>query len=68
MSSGDVATAYGEALRLQAGNGGVSDAHLLVGDIELARGNVAAAAAAFQKAREINFTEPVMVSGPAPVS
>jgi cellulose synthase operon protein C len=61
MASGDVATSYSEALRLQAGNGGVSDAHLLVGDIELARGDVPAAVAAFQKAREINFTEPVML-------
>jgi cellulose synthase operon protein C len=61
MASGDVSTAYTEALRLQAGNGGVSDAHVLVGDIELARGNAPAAVAAFQKAREINFTEPVML-------
>jgi tetratricopeptide (TPR) repeat protein len=61
MAAGDVGTAYGQAIVLQAGNPGVADAHILVGDIEMARGKLALAAAAYQKAREINFTEPVML-------
>lgn len=59
--NGDIETAATEAFRLQAGNRGVADAHLLVGDIEIARGNPASAAAAYQNAREISFTEPVML-------
>lgn len=61
MLSGDIGTAATEAFRLQAGNPGVADAHLLVGDIEIARGNSESAAAAYQKARGISFTEPVML-------
>lgn len=61
MAAGDSETALNEALRLQRSNGGVAEAHLLVGDIELDRGNLPAALAAFQAAREIRFTEPVML-------
>lgn len=61
MAAGDIVTAKREALRLQSANPGVADAHLLVGDIEMAEGNVPAAISAYQKAREISFTEPVML-------
>jgi cellulose synthase operon protein C len=61
MLNGDIDTAANEATHLQAGNPGVADAHLLVGDIEMAKGNAAAAVGAYQKAREISFTEPVML-------
>lgn len=61
MTDGQIDTAIGEALRLQASNPGVADAHLLVGDIEMARENVVGAIAAYQNAREISFTEPVML-------
>ena len=61
MATGDSETALTEAVRLQQANGGVAEAHLLVGDIELDRGNLPAALAAFQIAREIRFTEPVML-------
>lgn len=61
MADGQIDTAIGEALRLQANNPGVADAHLLVGDIEMARSNVPAAIDAYRKAREIGFTEPVML-------
>ncbi len=61
MAAGDSETALNEALRLQRSNGGVAEAHLLVGDIELDRGDLPAALAAFQAAREIRFTEPVML-------
>jgi cellulose synthase operon protein C len=61
MAAGDSETALNEAVRLQRANGGVAEAHLLVGDIELDRGNLPAALKAFQAAREIRFTEPVML-------
>lgn len=60
-AQGDIETALNEALRLQAGNGGVADAHVIVGDLEMARANLPAAIVAFQKARQISFTEPVML-------
>lgn len=61
IAAGDVATAAGEARRLQSNNPGVADAHLLVGDIEAERGNMPAAIAAYGQARAISFTEPVML-------
>ena len=61
MAVGDLNIALTEALRLQAGNQGVADAHILVGDVEIARGQLLAAIAAYQKARAISFTEPVML-------
>lgn len=50
-----------QASRLQAGNQGVPDAHLIVGDVLAARGDYVNALGAYQKAREISFTEPVML-------
>ena len=60
-AAGDLDTAFAEAVRLRNGNPGVADAHLIVGDIESERGNLPAAISAYMKAREINFTEPVML-------
>ncbi len=50
-----------EAKRLQAGNPGVADAYILVGDVEVERGNVKAAIAAYAKAREINYSQGLML-------
>lgn len=61
LLNGNIETAAKEARRLQAANPGVADAHLLVGDIEMQRGNAVAAQAAFQQAQAISFTEPVML-------
>jgi tetratricopeptide (TPR) repeat protein len=61
MAEGQIDTAVGEALRLQANNPGVAEAHVLVGDIETARDNISAAIDAYRKARTIGFTEPVML-------
>ena len=60
-ADGDLDTAAAEAARLQSRNAGVADAHLIVGDIEIARGNLLAATAAYESARAISFTEPVML-------
>ncbi len=60
-ASGDFDTALAESLRLQAANPGVADAHLVVGDIEMDQGNLQGAIAAFDEARAISFTEPVML-------
>jgi cellulose synthase operon protein C len=61
LANGDITTALGEATRLQAANPGVVEAHLLVGDVQAASGSYAEALIAYQKAREIAFTEPVML-------
>jgi tetratricopeptide (TPR) repeat protein len=61
IAAGDSDTALVEAMRLRAANSGVAEAHLIVGDIEMDRSNIAAALAAFQAARQIRFTEPVML-------
>jgi cellulose synthase operon protein C len=61
LAEGNIDAAYAEATRLQAGNAGVADAHILMGDIEIARGNVAGAVTAYGQARAISFTEPVML-------
>lgn len=60
-AEGDNDAAWGEAVRLQKANPGVADAHVIVGDIEMARGNTASALAAYEQARQISFTEPVML-------
>jgi cellulose synthase operon protein C len=60
-AGGDLHTAFAEAARLQNNNPGVADAHLVVGDIEEMRGNTISAIAAYDKARAIGFTEPVML-------
>ena len=61
LAEGNIDAAFAEASRLQAGNNGVADAHVLMGDIEISRGNVAGAVTAYNQARAIAFTEPVML-------
>tara|TARA_R110002124_G_scaffold62936_4_gene171901 strand:+ start:644 stop:2647 length:2004 start_codon:yes stop_codon:yes gene_type:complete len=53
--------AFTEAKRLQAGNPGVSDAHILVADVAAAMGNYDEALDALEQARSIRFSEPVML-------
>lgn len=60
-AAGELNMAFAEAVRLQNSNSGVADAHLVVGDIESERGDLPAAIAAYNKARALNFTEPVML-------
>ena len=60
-AQGDNDAAWTESVRLQNANPGVADAHVIVGDIEMARGNTQSALAAYQQARQISFTEPVML-------
>lgn len=61
MGAGQYDQAYAEANRLATANSGVADAHLLVGDVEAARGNLGAATVAYQRARAIRFSESVML-------
>jgi tetratricopeptide (TPR) repeat protein len=61
LASKDTGTEFVQAARLQAGNQGVPDAHLIVGDVLAAQGDYVGALNAYQKAREISFTEPVML-------
>jgi cellulose synthase operon protein C len=50
-----------QAKKLQADNPGVADAHMIVGDVEMALGSYGAAAADFERARAINFSEGIML-------
>jgi cellulose synthase operon protein C len=61
LAEGNAGAAFVEGARLQAANPGVTDAHMLVGDIQMARGNLTAAVTAYGQARAISFTEPVML-------
>ncbi len=59
--SGDFAAAFSQAKRLQRGNPGASDAHLLVADTAIALGDYDEALNALAIARRIRFSEPVML-------
>jgi cellulose synthase operon protein C len=61
LASGNSAAARAEANRLLEGNGGVPEAQLVAGDVEMAAGNTEAAVAAFERARKIAFTSPTML-------
>lgn len=61
VDQGNLGAAYGTARQLQKANPGASDAHILVADIAMASGNLDAASAALDRAREIRFSEPVML-------
>jgi cellulose synthase operon protein C len=61
LTSGNSAAARIEANRLLQGNAGVVDAQIIVGDIEMTAGNSVAAIAAFERARKIAFSSPVML-------
>lgn len=61
LARGETGPARAAALRLAEGNGSVPDAQLLLGDAERAAGNQTAALAAFERARAIRFTEPLLL-------
>lgn len=60
-SLGNNAEAFTQARRLQNGNPGVSDAHILVADVAMARKDYRAALSALEMARDIRFSEPVLL-------
>ena len=61
-NAGNHAAAYAQAKRLQNGNPGASDAHILVADTAMARGDYNQALNALDRApRKIRFSEPVML-------
>jgi tetratricopeptide (TPR) repeat protein len=61
MREGMPESALIEAKKLQADNPGVPEAHILAGDVQVARGQYSAAIIDFQNARQINFSEGVML-------
>jgi cellulose synthase operon protein C len=61
LGSGNVAAARAQANQLLEGNGGVVEAQLVAGDVEMSAGNSTAAIAAFERARKIAFTSPTML-------
>lgn len=61
LARGESGAARAAAARLAQGNETVPDAQLLLGDAERAAGNDAAALAAYERARAIRFTEPLML-------
>jgi cellulose synthase operon protein C len=61
MLDGQTELALAQAKQLQTNAPGVAAAHMLVGDVETARGNYAAAVVAYQKTREIAFSEGIML-------
>ncbi|MEP2102923.1 MAG: tetratricopeptide repeat protein [Parasphingorhabdus sp.] len=58
---GDFGEALARAKQLQASNPGASDAHILVADTAMASRDYDEVLAALEKAREIHFSEPVML-------
>ncbi len=60
LQQGRVDEARLRAGQLLAGNEGVAEAQLLVGDVETLAGNDAAAAMAYEKARSVKFTADVL--------
>ncbi len=60
-NAGNFDTAFAQAKRLQNGNPGASDAHILVADTAMAKGDYNAALSALDRARRIRFSEPVML-------
>ncbi len=61
LAQGNIAQSRSEIAFLIAGNEGIADAHILAGDIERSAGNVSAAIAAYERARRISFSTPVMI-------
>jgi cellulose synthase operon protein C len=61
LASSNIAQARSEIAELIQGNNGVADAHILMGDIETIAGNSGAAIAAYERARAISFSTPVMI-------
>lgn len=61
MFDGQMDIALSQAKQLQSKAPGVAAAHVIVGDVEIAKGNYSAATNAFQQARSIEFSEGVML-------
>ncbi len=61
LAANNIATARTEIAQLVQGNGGVADAHILAGDVEMAAGNTNAAIASYERARAISFSTPIMI-------
>ncbi len=61
MAQGNIAAAKAEINRIAQGNNGVADAQILLGDVERASGNYNGAIAAYGRARNVNFSTPVML-------
>jgi cellulose synthase operon protein C len=61
LANNNVAQARSEVAELIQGNGGVADAHILMGDVEMAAGSSGAAIAAYERAKAISFSTPVMI-------
>jgi tetratricopeptide (TPR) repeat protein len=61
LAQGNWAQSRSEIATLIDGNQGVVDAHILAGDIERIAGNMQAAIAAYERARRISFSTPVMI-------
>jgi cellulose synthase operon protein C len=61
MTDGNLEAALVYATKIQTDNPGVPDAHMLVGDVQAARGQYNAAVEAYQAARRISFSEGVML-------
>ena len=61
-NAGNYGAAYSHARRLQNGNPGASAAHILVADTAMAKGDYNAALDALDRARKIQFSEPVMLA------
>lgn len=59
--NGSFNEAFAHAKRLQASNPGASDAHILVADTAIARGDYEEALSALENARKMHFSEPVML-------
>ncbi|MEW4467241.1 tetratricopeptide repeat protein [Parasphingorhabdus sp. JC815] len=59
--SGDFSGALTQARYLQEDNPGATDAHILVADAAMAQGNLDDALAALEQAKNIYFSEPVML-------
>lgn len=61
FNASNYSEAFSHAKRLQKGNPGASPAHILVADTAMARGDYNEALNALDRAREIQFSEPVML-------
>jgi tetratricopeptide (TPR) repeat protein len=61
LLQGNTSAALVQARRLQAANPGVADSHLLVGDVEAAMGDYRAAIISYQRSREFEFSEGIML-------
>ncbi len=60
IARGQLDTARAATARLLSGNEGVADAQLMMGDVEWLAGNRQAAIAAYERARGLNFSRPVL--------